>query len=1049
MRGRGGRFAGRPYGGGAVRRSRWVVARAVADRWTLVPLFMVLMLLTFALAGVVGRLDSAIRAGVTQTLDQAPPTERATQVALPLGADPRAQSAAAARLFGSVFPAGTVDVYRTVAAGPFGGSGAGTSMLLGLRGYPDLADHVRVLSGQLPIPGSDPLSLAMAMTTTVADRLALKVGDGFTLQSDRGPVEAELVGLYAPIEVADPLFFESAGDPTAAVDQSALGHLAGDLTVRWTISPNAAHFDPDRTGSLIAAVADLRRTVNNDAAVNSRSVVQFGDLSATLAGMARALAAGRAVSPIPVLLLGALGLLLVVELILLLHGGRRTDTALMRSRGIGRSRLVAASAAEATVAAVPAVVVGLLAARWCSGGPTIDVAAALGAMVVGVAVVSAMVVMWRDVSGDRTRFTRIRWVVLLVPSVTLFVAAGLSLARFRHLGAAIVAEPGGSVTVDPVAVVATPLLLMAAAVVATGVAGLLVRLLSGRFSAWRGSAVLPMRQVDRRWPGFAMVNVVLILAVAGTVCTATFTATWTRLSGRMAELQNAADVRIELPDVSDVGYSQTDPGDRLDPASPGVVRTDALVTAVDSADVPMTLLALPGDRISASVGSVAGAFDAVAAGRMLRPAPIGLLVPVAARRLDVRLAVGAAVLDADDAAAAPVTPALMMVMWLAASDGRVVPVRLGQPRGTGPDGRSSISTLHAQLPGGSGAPWRVVALDAVDEGTAAAAFSVDLVGLSTDDGSNIPIGAADRWDAQTVDSVDAELNITTRSAGHIGWGAGIPAASAPVTVRLMPAAPADVPVPVMVDPKLAGTFGLGRGGLIEVRLAGTNRHLPMVVAAVSPLLPGPAAGPALLADLGTVMISLLRSTTAIPAINQILIRASTPAAADAAAEARAVLPRATVVEVDQGAAAPLLQPVSAAYYQAALASLLLGVLSLSTLAAAQARRRAGEAAVLIALGCSWSQQVRHRCAELGLSVVWSVLLGVPVGLLCASVTTPYLARSALTTAAGFVPTLSVAPILLLGVAAVVAAQIVVVLAAGRTLGRSVRRGPGLRGGAAT
>ncbi len=133
--------------------------RAVAHRVMLVATFGVLAFLTFAVSVLSGG-AAAQRAGIADSLALAAPAARATQISLPLGDDPSAQTAAADRLFASTFPAGVVDVVRTVAAGPYPAAvgGGAASVSVGLRSYPDLAAHVTVVSGRLPAAGVGPLS---------------------------------------------------------------------------------------------------------------------------------------------------------------------------------------------------------------------------------------------------------------------------------------------------------------------------------------------------------------------------------------------------------------------------------------------------------------------------------------------------------------------------------------------------------------------------------------------------------------------------------------------------------------------------------------------------------------------------------------------------------------------------------------------------------------------------------------------------------------------------------------------------------------------------
>ncbi len=1016
----------------------WVFRRAVAQRLMLLALFGVLTFLTFAVSVVAGG-ASAQRNGIIDALTLAAPAARATQISLPLAPDPSAQTTAADYLFAATFPDRVVDVVRTVAAGPYPATGRGAAPVpVGLRSYPDLGAHVRMVAGRLPTAGDGPL--AIGMETATASALHLSVGGHLTLQSDAGPVQAQVVGLFTYRQSADPLFYEGEIGPVAAISDPEMAALAGSKAVRWTFTPDPDRFDPGRIGSLIAAVSDLRRTVNNDTQVNIGSPVQYGDLSSTLIGIAGALDAARSVSVIPLLLVAVLGVLLLVELTVILQSGRRPEFALMRSRGVGSGRLLVGSLAEAAAIGVPAVLIGLwFAARSPHGLRGASALAAAGSVLV-VGVMAAAAVTAREVSGRVRPSPRSRFLGWWMPIALLLVAAALALARFAHLGAATVVGSDGSVKVDPVAVLAPPLLLVAASVAATGLAAVIVRLVARMLSRRRGVAVLTWWEVGRRWPLFAMVNVVVIVAVAIALSAAAFDSTFTRFSAQMAVLGNGADVRVEFPNVTDVGNAEPDPAGRIAPVAG---RTNVLVTGTTSGNVPGELTALAATRMGSVLPSVPGGFDGDSAAAVLGRSKIGLALPDTAHRLDLTMAVSATPEDVGGVPGYPSSePSLTMKVWLAAGDGRVVPLDLGSATGAGRSGGTARTTLHADLPLDDGVPWRLVAVDATGDGVGTARYSVDVSAITTDLG---PVTADPTivWAVQPVDPIVGTLHLLTRTAGQIGWSGELPINPTPVPVRLMPTSSSSA-VPVVINQAAAQQFAAGVGSPLDLQLSATSRNVATVVASISPELPGPATGPAALADLGSVLISLLRITSALPATNQVWLDSATPdATADVVRSAGP--PGITVVPVASGFAEPLLQPAVTAFHQAALASLLLAVLALAALAAALGRRRFGAVRVLDAMGVAPAQQARQRSAEIGISVAWSVLLGVPVGLICAQATVPYLARSAVIGRSSLLPGLSVAPSVVGLLAAAVFAQLLVAAAVGWWTLRSARPGAGAAG----
>jgi len=1014
----------------------WVFRRAVAQRLMLLALFGVLTFLTFAVSVVAGG-ASAQRNGIIDALTLAAPAARATQISLPLAPDPSAQTTAADYLFAATFPDRVVDVVRTVAAGPYPATGGGAAPVpVGLRSYPDLGAHVRMVAGRLPTAGDGPL--AIGMETATASALHLSVGGHLTLQSDAGPVQAQVVGLFTYRQSADPLFYEGEIGPVAAISDPEMAALAGSKAVRWTFTPDPDRFDPGHIGSLIAAVSDLRRTVNNDIQVNTGSPVQYGDLSSTLVGIAGALDAARSVSIIPLLLVAVLGVLLLVELTVILQSGRRPEFALMRSRGVGPGQLLVGSLAEAAAIGVPAVLIGLwFAARSPHGLRGASALAAAGSVLV-VGVVAAAAVTAREVSGRVRPSPRSRFLGWWMPIALLLVAAALALARFAHLGAATVVGSDGSVQVDPVAVLAPPLLLVAASVAATGLAAVIVRLVARMLSRRRGVAVLPWWEVGRRWPLFAMVNVVVIIAVATAVSAAAFDSTFNRFSAQMAVLGNGADVRVEFPNVTDVSSGEPDPTARI---TAGAGRTNVLVTGTTSGNVPGELTAMATTRMGTLLPNVPGGFDSQAAAAVLGRSDIGLALPNTAHRLDLTVAVSAKPENLGGDQGYPSSnPSLALKVWLAAGDGRVVPLDLGSATGAERSGGTARTTVHAGLPVDDSGPWRLVAVDATGDGAGTALYRLDVTAITTDVG---PVAADSTtvWTVQPVDPIVGILHLSTRAAGQIGWSGELPTNPTPVPVRLMPASASPASVPVVIDQAAAQQFAAGVGSKLDLQLSATNRHVATVVAAVSPELPGPATGPAALADLGRVLISLLRTTSALPATNQVWLGSPTPDST-AAAIRTAGPPGITVVPVASGFADPILQPAKTAFHQAALASLLLAVLALAALAAALGRRRSGESRILGALGVAPAQQARQRSVEIGISAAWSALLGLPVGLICAQATVPSLARSAVIGRSSLLPGLSVAPTVVGLLAAAVLAQVLVAAAVGWWTLRSARPGAG-------
>ncbi len=985
----------------------WALSAAVAQRRIIYFQFALVAVLAFGVTAMTAYRVAATTAGIRQTIEDATPAGRVAEVSTDLGPDAGAQREAAAVLFRRLFGGVAVDVDRRVTAGPFvvGSVGLPPRTKLSFGTYDGLDDHARVLSGSWP-PKAGGARLPLAMLDRTAAALQLAVGDTVDIDVDTGRLTGQLTAVLAPLSPTDPLLADSQAGFMAVVDQGGLQRLSKAGTVTWTISPDSTSFAAEQVRPLLMALRSLRQASNNDVEVNAGSVREAGGLVGTLALIDASLAAAAAVTPIPISLIGATGLVLIIELSALLGRARRSETAVLASRGLRIRRLVGGAVVEALAVSIPAAGVGVAVASLVVGGVSPAPSLIWSGLIIGTAAMTSGLLCLRDtVDAGFAAAGRTRVLVTAGPVGLLVAGSVISVWRFRYLDSAVVTGADGTTSIDQIAVLAPVLCLLALALAGATLGGLLTSLASTIFARRPGPSVLPIREIARRWPAFGTVTLVIGLAVAGSVVAASFDRTWHDFRLLAARFGNAADIRVQLPGVTDVGVGSADSAATFAGLPAVLAATDALVTDTSVGNRSIQLMALAAGRMPQVLPTAAGAFDPSAASLALAGEVSGLALPAGTRHVRVRLSVTADRLDREGSAATADPSVLTFVIWFADAQGRVVPAGLGEVRlSTSAGGRTATAgpTLDAEVPSGAAAGRRIVAIDSISDGSSAAGFTVDIAGITATGGvatstggvaPSVPIDPKTVWSAKSLGLPDDQLDLTGRGAGRIGWTGVLPASTGTVTVRLLPAAAGLAAVPVVVDSALAQQLGLTVGAPLDLQLAATDRHVQARVAMVSPVLPGPAGGQRVLADLGTVMTALLRTTTAIPAANQVwLTSGSTRVSSLAAAGVGG--PGAIVTEVGAGTAAAVIRPVGVIFLAAAGVGLLLALMALATLATTLAGSRRGDAAVLTSLGMSARRQAGLRRRELLVAGLLAAVLGIAEGAVTAELTVGGLARSA-------------------------------------------------------
>ena len=198
------------------------------------------------------------------------------------------------------------------------------------------------------------------------------------------------------------------------------------------------------------------------------------------------------------------------------------------------------------------------------------------------------------------------------------IAAGVSLWQFRLYGSPVITTADGRQVVDPVAVLAPSLALIACAFLALAAFAPLAALVERAASRSRGAtAPLAARQVARRVGTFAVPVLLVSLAVGGTTLAAAYSGTWSTLNAAAGELRNGAAVRAVLPSSGVVGSAAT----LTSPATLGLDQaTTAPVLRIDSlaGEQPVSLLALDADAAAEVMLDLGGDLDTAALGEAIR-----------------------------------------------------------------------------------------------------------------------------------------------------------------------------------------------------------------------------------------------------------------------------------------------------------------------------------------------------------------------------------------------------------------------------------------------
>ncbi|MFI9555282.1 ABC transporter permease [Nonomuraea endophytica] len=1023
-------------------RGLFVIRRALSEPLLLLAAFFSILLATATLVALTMYASTTTEAGVRRTMTTAAIPDKAAVLSAPVTKENFQRIDAMVRdqvqRAYQGLPATVTATARSATYVAPGQLGRKTPELFTFGLYEDLDRHAKLVAGSWPRRGN---VVEAAVSQPVATALGLAPGRTFTTEGrvDKAPATVRVSGIFQLDDpfgerwFAEPLLVRGAEvgnyttyGPLVVARETFLERFADHVAVTWLAVPDLRGLQPDRLAAFAADVAGTKERLAQAGCVNCGATSRLPEVIAQLDTAALVARSTMLIPVLQLVLLAGYALMLTARL---LADHRRMEAALLRARGAGSLRLAVLTGAEALLVAVPCAVAApflapiLLEAAGASAGAAgagVTDAGAVGAGAVGagaagasaeavgagavgagaanagafvvavlVAGACAVLLALPALAGARrtyveTQTARARrgLVQRAGADLVLVGVAALAIWQLRHYGAPVTATATGGLGVDPLIVSGPALALLTGGLVSLR----LVPLVSGMAErlAARQTGLAPAlgaMQVSRRPLRYAGPALLLTMAVAiGGLSLAT-AATWRASQEDQAAHQTGADLRIsdppenhELGVLGRGGAFAALPGvQAISPVYRGsadVGGTDVTMLGVDAAKIG-GIMRLRADLSADQMPDMAA--------RLLAGRPDIPVIPLPGDRL--RLGVR---LEAAEAVPVKVSVVDGLGVWRELAIGPLEP------------GTHTLESDLRPLYGRTGTPGplslRGLTFD-LPVPASGTATRITVTGL------NAPKGAPWTHAIQRPGRLHGGKLTTTPGGFTIEVPAPKPAEAPadpqPLVVTLgkgdLMASPSDRthPLPLVVSRDLAAIMKARVGQVTAVAIEGRNTAVR--VAGIVDALPSTAAGrPAVLLDLPTAQArdqawalppkpvtewwAAARGGDTAPAVERLR---RTPAWG------------ASVVDLPSQAAKlrddPLAAGLEGALTLGFAAALAFAVLGFLVSAAVAARERAGELAILRALGMSGRQLFWLLAVEqafvIGLAMGAGIGLAVVVGYL--------------------------------------------------------------------
>lgn len=550
------------------------VRRSMAQSALLLAVLSVTFVVTGVITGLVGFLEVSATSAARAAVSGAAPQAAATRIEVGTGSDPDQQASAVEAMLDERFAGTSATVQRSLFSYPLTATIDGRDLTANTNparfvplADPMLAERAELVTGEWPDAGEAVLHAG------AAEELGVAVGATIGLGDPESPITVRVSGTWRPLDPGAAYWAGAPGiesgqtapasDGTPAygplvMDEATLLSIGVDSTSKWTITLDPGMLRTDQLDNLSAALTDLRAAVRELPAVGG-SAQLYGSLRQTVEDIRAGLGATSGVTPIGVVLVSLIGLTTLIQLARLLSLARRPENSLLRSRGASAALLTGASLVEAVLVSVIGACLGVAASFLVLGaavgatGPTADYGP-IAALTAAMTSIVLSIVAWRDAVRITRRDTvdesgRARNAATAGAAVLAVAAASVATWQSLLYGSPLIPDAGGGLSVNPLAVLAPALGLIAGVLVFLVAVGPLSR--ATEHAASRRRPMQPSysaRQLARRLGSYAVALLVVALAAGGLTVTAAYAASWNALADRTAALAAGADVRVLASD---------------------------------------------------------------------------------------------------------------------------------------------------------------------------------------------------------------------------------------------------------------------------------------------------------------------------------------------------------------------------------------------------------------------------------------------------------------------------------------------------------------------
>ncbi len=541
---------------------------AAADRLVVGAAFLVVLLAASLVAAIPIYADAVAESSLRARLERAPLADRNAQLVVDVFsgvAEPKLDAHVTA-LVQDTFGGTPVTIFRSGESEPF--SADDRTIAFGF--FDDLESHATLLSGHWPATRSSPIEVVVP--AVVAAELGFEVGDVVDAASRvkrATTVTAIVVGTYRADRPASPFWWAhplaTGGEGPLVTTRETFSTLGlADQNLRWRLAPDASGLTIGEASRLRVALDGLGPGLNQGRPAGQQFEVQT-NLPRVLADAEHSLHLARAGVLVPFIQLALLALygLVVTTALLLERRFRVTET--LRLRGGTALQITTMALVEATLIAVPAVVL----APWLAAGslralnhvgPLADVGVHLEPRVsatsyllaVAAGIVCALGLALPALRARRVSVARERRRPVLAGlaqraklDLVVAVLALLGYWQLRRYHGTLVSHQG-SLGIDPFLVAAPAVLLLAGALLSLRLVPLVAALAERLAGSSRGAvSSLGFRSLSRRPRTYSRSVLLLVLAVAIGVFATTYASTWHRSQLDQAAHTAGADVRVD------------------------------------------------------------------------------------------------------------------------------------------------------------------------------------------------------------------------------------------------------------------------------------------------------------------------------------------------------------------------------------------------------------------------------------------------------------------------------------------------------------------------